>query len=411
MRRRRYLAALGAGASLSGCLRLTESQASPGGEATRTTTGGGTDAPSSAGDGGGSGAGAEATTTTTTVTGSLSLSEAWSLDGFVPDVTAHDGRFYALVFAGDRALRAVDPDGTVAWTSDPLPENHFTGGRSKPFAFSDARAFVGLSGNDEVDAGRLFAVSRDDGSVDWQFETPADGMHHNVSAVATAGDLVVCGVDDQGSGSDQEPFVVALDRASGSVQWRTAAFDPSFVVDVVAVSDRLAVLTTKQTYVLDAATGEVTDTLERYVGFTGVAVRDGVLYTGGNPVTAYDLGAGETRWETQVVSPARTPPTLAGDSIFVGTSAGHVIRLDAADGETVWQSRVRTEMREPPVTWRGYVWVTDESGSLYAFRRADGETALDRRPADVSNTRPLAVVDDVLFVGRETATAYRITAA
>lgn len=117
----------------------------------------------------------------------------------------------------------------------------------------------------------------------------------------------------------------------------------------------------------------------------------------GSVLKCVDLATGETGWERRLVSDDTpvdslvTPPSLAGDKVFVGTDTGEVHCLSQDTGKELWKIRVGSGIVFPPAVAAGWCITGTVSGQLVAFETGDpaddgwhmwGATAAHNGPAE-----------------------------
>lgn len=113
-------------------------------------------------------------------------------------------------------------------------------------------------------------------------------------------------------------------------------------------------------------------------GFQGsrLLVRDGISYNAqGDFLRCLDAESGEILWENEYKCEAGgrtlTPPSMAGDYLFVGSSDGEIICIDARDGDEVWSYNVKEPIRFQPAVVAGKVYFTTDFGNLYCIDTGD----------------------------------------
>ena len=414
MLRRRFLLAVGAGASLAGCAS-SDSRHQP--TSSRTPTPEETASPSP-----------EATTTdvaseTPTETGGESAEPLWSHSevGKVKALQFH-GETETLYALGERAL-ALTPPGTERWTV-PLNDDadsrlwirdalYFLDGdtfRSLAFdgtdrwTFSDGSTLyllavadaIALVASASTTSGKmaLVAVEVATGDERWRAELPRtldafvhDGTvyaaHHNgVTALATAdgtrqwldaaqntavvdlhegtGTLVVT---DDAIDADEEDYAYGLAADDGTVRWQ---FDGrnhhATILDGDAVDTGAEVGTLAA---LDVADGAERWRAGRFKGAGNVrAVSDGVVYATTPQPVALDATTGDERWRNRTVAAVRELLTR-GDRVFARTFAG-TLHAIGPDGEERWQFGADSRLTALEASPKR-VYVGSRSGSVYAF--------------------------------------------
>ncbi|MEP2640584.1 PQQ-binding-like beta-propeller repeat protein [Roseobacter sp.] len=251
-------------------------------------------------------------------------------------LTYKDGRLF--VSLGYGALVALDAKtGAEIWHQD-LEGT----GSGRPAAFGDL--VYATSGDDTG-----WALRAEDGRIEWQLSASPD--INNIlggPAPAISGDLAVFAF---GSGEVQAVF-----RRGGLRRW-----------DASALGQRFA-----------RALGTVGDV-------TGAPVIAGNRVYVGNQsgrIVALNLGSGAREWTAR--EGAVGPALPVGDSLFVLSDLGELLRINAADGTRVWgtplpnfvkkRPRRRAEIfaHHGPILAGGRIYVASNDGELRAFDPASG---------------------------------------
>jgi Ca-activated chloride channel family protein len=97
---------------------------------------------------------------------------------------------------------------------------------------------------------------------------------------------------------------------------------------------------------------------------------------------AVDLDSGKVLWEKQFKQTenrggrALTPPSLAGDNLYFGSTDGDVICVRSGDGKELWRFSVGEPIRFQPAVVGGKVFVGTDYGNIFCVdvkdRSADG---------------------------------------
>ena len=387
---RRALLALGgvSAASLGGCLRLQEGDAGGPGDENDPTVAAGD------GDGGSGSRNDDADETEIPDDFEIDLRAAWELDGGVSELLAAGGDFFLHPHGSD--LSRLEPDGTERFSYDGVPDDYrvtLRRGWRSAFQRDASRVYVGARPSDESEGGRVYALDAETAAERWSFEEPADGLHDAISGMTRVNDLLVYVSQSDGSGSDQEPIVRALDAETGREEWRMERSE-EFVTGIAALEDRLFVQETFHYYVYDLATREVLEDERLHIGFNRPTRRGETVYFGRETLKALDLVSEDERWSVESEREANTPPGVGDLGVFFGTEAGFVFGRDRETGESLWEARVEGVIRHPPVVERGVVWIADERGTLSAFDERTGERLYSE---DVEPGFAFAVQNDVLL--------------
>ncbi|MGM0593894.1 MAG: outer membrane protein assembly factor BamB [Pseudomonadota bacterium] len=210
-------------------------------------------------------------------------------------------------------------------------------------------------------SGRVAAYAGADGEKLWQVE---------LDAVVNAGPG---GGDEQLLlGGDAE--VIALDKADGSLRWRTAVSS-----EVLSIPQQRA----------------------------GVVV---VHSVDGN-ITALEADSGERLWQHREAVPTLSlrgagDPVMLEDGVLAGTANGKVVALSLEEGEPVWenvvaQPRGRTELERMVdvdaelAVAEGVVYASSYQGNLAAIALASGETLWNR---EIGSASGITLDEDNLYL-------------
>lgn len=223
--------------------------------------------------------------------------------------------------------------------------------------------------------------------------------------------------------------VVALDRRSGAMRWRTPTGADTLSPEPgqnVVVAGANVVAPDGALYAFDRRTGARRWSYRPASGdepgrFT-ITTDGETVYAGSARGYAYgvDAATGQARWSTFVAGPAATVahPVLTGDLVILtirrwtNPSTGGVVALDRRTGEIRWVRQFEPSARERGSgsygrvgVWAERVIASADDGMLYALDRHDGSTVWTApRPSDLralNDQRPVAVVGDVVVVGSD----------
>lgn len=266
------------------------------------------------------------------------------------DPVVGGGRIYTL--DARSAVRAFSTDGKLVWSADLTPESErnqdATGGG---LAYENGQVFA-TSG-----FGALVALDAATGAIQWRQRTDA-----SVTAAPAVKDGIVYVVS-----RDNQAWAIKAD--DGRVQWQLPGTpSPSGLLGgaAPAVSDRLAIF--------PFASAEVVATLRksgirvwgatvagqrrgrvyaRVTDITGDPVIDGdVVYVGNQSgrVAAMRAAGGARIWTAE--EGAYGPVWPAGGSVFLVSDQGELVRLDAETGERIWGVPLPYFTREKPKRYK-----------------------------------------------------------
>ncbi len=192
------------------------------------------------------------------------------------------------------------------------------------------------------------------GEVVWKVRLPYESQHGNGGSPILYGDVLILSCD----GSD-EAFVVALDKRTGRVRWKTdrrRPFDQAYSTPLaIRVGDRDQIVSVGayRTAAYDPATGTEIWRVSYEDGFSNVprpVYGHGLVYiaTGFQQPSLLavradgtgDVTARNIAWTLARAAPLTPSPLLAGDELYVVNDVGIATCLDAKTGETLWVQRL-----------------------------------------------------------------------
>ena len=252
--------------------------------------------------------------------------------------------------------------------------------------------------------GQVITLSEDDGSELWRAQVSSEVL----APPQTNGDVVVV--------QSQDDKLVALDIGTGEQRWIYESSLPVLTVrgtssPVVSLHRVYAGLASGRVVALDATNGiplweqrvaqpKGRSELERMIDIDGrLVLDDQLLYAAtyqGN-VVALDSESGEIRWQRPASSHAG--PALGYDGIYVSQANGAVEAVDKARARPLWTNEDLLRRRlSGPVAFSSYVAVADFEGYLHLLAQTDGRMA-GRIRTDKKGVRvPPIVQGDTLYI-------------
>jgi outer membrane protein assembly factor BamB len=237
------------------------------------------------------------------------------------------------------------------------------------------------------------------GDIAWKTQFPYESQHGNGGSPVLYDDLLIFSCD-----GSNDAFVVALDKWTGKVRWKTARrqpFDQAYTTPlVIRVGDRDQVLSVGayRAAAYDPRSGKEIWRVSYADGFSNVprpVYGNGLVYiaTGFQQPTLIAVrpdGTGDvTRthiaWTLRRGAPLTPSPLLVGDLLFVVNDSGIASCLDATTGEPYWVQRLGGEYSASPVFADGRIYFLNEAGLVsvvapekvfrrLATNRLDGDT-------------------------------------
>lgn len=259
-------------------------------------------------------------------------------------------------------------------------KSHAKNSFASPSAITDGRHVFFHFGPDGT-----AAVDRD-GTPVWSVDSLVyDPQHGAGSSPVFAGGMLVFTGDGVA-----DPFVAALDRATGNVAWKTPRPempDPkwSFCTPLVIEVAGTRQVVSPAAYMVcsyDAQTGRELWRV-RYPNKWSVVPRP--VFTHGKVFvcTGYDGpaellairpdGSGDVTdthvvWRTDDNIPHNPSPLVVGDCLYLVADNGIASCRDVATGDVRWRKRLGGNFSSSPVHAGGVIWIVSEQGVCTAFR-------------------------------------------
>jgi outer membrane protein assembly factor BamB len=259
------------------------------------------------------------------------------------------------------------------------------------------------------------------GKIVWKREFAYESQHGAGGSPVVYGDLLIFSCD----GSDQA-FVVALDKQTGRIRWKTsrrAPYDQAYTTPlVIRVGDRdqLVSIGAYRTAAYDPVTGKEIWRVGYRDGFSNVprpVFGHGLVFiaTGfqqPNLIAVRPDGAGDVTkthvaWTLARGAPLTPSPLLAGNELYVVNDGGILTCVDAATGTIHWQQRLGGTYSASPVLADGRIYIQSEQGVVSVLAPGKEFRLLTRNTLDGSMLGTLAVSAGSLFI-RTDSHLYRV---
>lgn len=259
------------------------------------------------------------------------------------------------------------------------------------------------------------------GEVLWRNEELVhDHRHGPAGSPVVWRDLVILNCD----GADQQ-FVVALDRNTGHIRWRTdrpskMAYATPLVVSFGGV-DQLVSPGAGQVTSYDPATGR--EIWQCRHGGDSVVMRpvisDGMVFVssgyGSTALYAFGLASrGEVLltdavWTLRRGVPYDPSPLIVGDEFYLVSDQGVVSCLDLRTGKQHWQARLSGAFSASPLECEGRIYITNEAGLTTVIEAGKKLKKLAENQVEGRTLASLATSDHAIFL-RTDEYLYRIAA-
>ena len=264
------------------------------------------------------------------------------------------------------------------------------------------------------------AVSTD-GKVLWRAVLAYESQHGNGGSPAVYDDLLIVNCD----GGD-DAFVVALDKNTGRVRWRTPRRQPfaqsyttPLVIRVGGV-DQLVSIGAYRAAAYEPRTGREIWRVSYGSGFSNVprpVFGRGLVYiaTGFQQPTLMAVRVGGTgdvtqshvAWTMTRQAPYTPSPVLVDDALYVVSDIGILTCLDAMTGTVRWMERIGGNYSASPVVADGRLYFLSEEGVATVIAPGPQFTVLARNTLDGATLASIAVSNGSLFIRSDTH-LYRI---
>ena len=259
------------------------------------------------------------------------------------------------------------------------------------------------------------------GDIVWKTRLPYQSQHGNGGSPMLYGDLLILSCD----GSDQA-FVVALDKRTGKVRWKTwrrQPWDQAYTTPLlirVGEQDQVVSVGAYRAAAYEPQTGKELWRVSYGDGFSNVprpVYGHGFVYiaTGFQQPTLLAVrpdGSGDVTkthvaWTLRRAAPLTPSPLIVGDEIYIVNDGGIASCLDARTGDTHWQQRLGGEYSASPVFADGRIYFLNEAGSATAIAPGKAFVRLATASIDGATLASIAVADGSFFI-RSDAHLYRI---
>ena len=306
-------------------------------------------------------------------------------------------------------------DGKVLWSTDVFsPEGGSNLHRKNSYAsptplVRDGRIYVHF--------GHLGTACLDlAGRVQWrQTSIKYQPVHGNGGSPVLAGDLLIFSCDGA-----TNPMVVALDRHTGEVQWKTPRNNES-VPKKFSFSTPLLITNAGRpelvspgsggTYAYEPATGRPLWQVSTGNGFSVVprpVFADGLLFVS----TDYDFpklyairpgGEGDVTsthlaWQTGRGAPSTPSALVVGSELYFVSDAGVATCADAKTGLVHWNERLGGGFSASPVFADGRIYFQNEEGVGYVLKAGKTFDLLAKNELGERTLASYAVDDGTIFI-------------
>lgn len=259
------------------------------------------------------------------------------------------------------------------------------------------------------------------GEIVWRERFPYESQHGGGGSPTLYRDLLIF----SGDGSDAA-FVIALDKRTGKVRWRTARRTPAHqaystpLVITVGGRDQVVSIGAFRAGAYDPETGKELWRVSYGDGFSNVprpVYGHGLVYlsTGFQepsllavrPDGAGDVTRSHVAWTLRRAAPHTPSPLLVGDELYVVSDLGVATCLDAKTGDTHWRERLGGNYSASPVFVDDRIYFQNEDGQTTVVAPGRTFVKLATSAIDGATLASMAVARGSLFLRSHTH-LYRI---
>ena len=341
----------------------------------------------------------------------------------------NDGRVWittSIAATGGASLRAVALDAAtgrellnveVFELSDANLKNPKNSHASPTPIVESDRVYVHFGGDGTA------ALDAATGAIVWAKKFPYASQHGSGGSPALHGDLLIFSGDGH-----YEAWVIALDKRTGNVKWRTERrkpFDQAYTTPLVISVDGRDQVVSVGAYraaAYDAATGREIWFVRYEDGFSNVprpVFAHGLVYiTTGffqpavlavRPDGKGDVTETHIAWSTTRGVPFTPSPIAVGDELYVVSDLGVLSCLDAKTGALHWQERLGGNHSASPVFADGRIYFLSEEGVATVIAPGKTFQKLAVNELDGATLASMAVAHGSIYI-RSLTHLYRIGA-
>lgn len=264
------------------------------------------------------------------------------------------------------------------------------------------------------------------GKVVWrQTELKFRPVHGTGGSPALVGDQLVFSCDGA-----KDPFVVALDAASGAVKWKTdrrqttARNNFSFSTPLLVTVDgkpQIVLPGSGHVAAYEPGTGHEIWRVAYGMGYSVVprpVFAHGLLFVGTGfdrpsllairPAGAKgDVTRSHLEWKTDKNAPLTPSALVVGDEVYFISDSGFATCADAKRGTVHWSQRLDGGFSSSPVFAAGHLYFQNESGTTVVVKRGTVFEEVAANSLDERTLASMAVLEGGLLI-RTASKIYRI---
>jgi outer membrane protein assembly factor BamB len=263
------------------------------------------------------------------------------------------------------------------------------------------------------------------GAIVWKTKFDYESQHGDGGSPVLHGDLLILNCD-----GDDVAFVVAIDKQTGKIRWKTTRRQPFAQAYstplVIRVGDREEVISVGayRAVAYDPANGReiwrVSYPVRFPDGFSNVmrpVYGAGLLFISAGfnipsfiavrPDGTGDVTRTHVAWTLMRGAPLTPSPLIVGNDLYVVSDNGIAQCLDARTGEPYWQRRLKGNHSASPVYADGRIYFLSEEGTATVIEPGHQFRELASNQLDGDTLASIAVSSGSIFIRSDTH-LYRI---
>ncbi len=257
------------------------------------------------------------------------------------------------------------------------------------------------------------------GKIVWkQNELKYPPVHGAGGSPALVGDALVFSCD-----GERDPFVAALDAATGAIRWKTPrnspakkqfSFSTPLAIDIGGVKEIIspgpgfvgAYDVKDGREIWRVGYGEGYSVVPRPVFahgliFVSSSFDSAVFYAIKPGGASGDVTATNIAWSARKAAPHTASPVVVGDEIYFVSDAGIATCADAKTGEVHWSERLGGGFSASPVAAEGRVYFQNETGVGFVVKAGTKYELLATNDLGERSLASYAVADGTIFIRTE----------
>jgi outer membrane protein assembly factor BamB len=250
------------------------------------------------------------------------------------------------------------------------------------------------------------------GEIVWKAQFPYESQHGGGGSPVLHGDLLIFNCD-----GSNDAFVVAVDKATGKVRWKTDRRQPADQAYTTPLTirvgdkDQIVSVGAYRAAAYDPQSGREIWRVAYADGFSNVprpVYGHGLVYiaTGFQQPTLIavradgtgDVTSSHVAWTLRRGAPLTPSPLLVGDELYIVSDAGIASCLDAKTGTINWQKRLDGAFSASPLLAGGRIYFLSEQGTATVVQPGKTFELLATNSIDGITLASIAVSDGNMII-------------